>query len=49
MQREPARMSTKRSRWWPLNLRWVQIAILAAIALYTVNFVVAIFFPGTQV
>jgi cytochrome c-type biogenesis protein CcmE len=42
-------MSTKRSRWWPLNLRWVQIAILAAIALYTVNFVVAIFFPGTQV
>jgi hypothetical protein len=39
----------KRSRWWPLNLRWVQITIIAAIVLYTVNYIVAILFPGTQV
>ncbi|HUY72974.1 MAG TPA: hypothetical protein VMW11_00515 [Candidatus Dormibacteraeota bacterium] len=42
----PAR---KRSRWWPFNLRWVQIAILAVAVLYTINFIVAWFFPGTQV
>lgn len=41
--------ATKRSRWWPLNLRWVQITILAVIVIYTVNFLVALLFPSTQV
>jgi hypothetical protein len=49
MEPDAAGPARKRSRWWPLNLRWVQIAIIAAIALYTVNFIVAIMFPGTQV
>ena len=40
---------TKRSRWWPLNLRWVQITILAVIVIYAVNFLVALLFPSTQV
>jgi hypothetical protein len=39
----------KRSLWWPLKLRWVQIVIIAAILLYTVNYIVAMLFPGTQV
>ncbi|HZK73138.1 MAG TPA: hypothetical protein VFD88_03970 [Clostridia bacterium] len=39
----------KRSPWWPLNLRWVQIAIIAAIVIYTVNFILAILFPDTPV
>ncbi|HVC75438.1 MAG TPA: hypothetical protein VND96_02860 [Candidatus Micrarchaeaceae archaeon] len=33
----------KRGRWWPLNLRWVQVVIIAAILLYTVNYIVAVF------
>jgi hypothetical protein len=38
----------KRSVWWPLNLRWVQVVIIVAILLYAVNYMVAILFPGAQ-
>ncbi|HXC77197.1 MAG TPA: hypothetical protein VNU19_09100 [Candidatus Acidoferrum sp.] len=33
----------KRSRWWPFNLRWVQVVIIVAILVYTVNYIVAAF------
>ena len=39
----------KRSPWWPLNLKWVQIAIIAVILIYIVNYFLALLFPGTQV
>ena len=49
MKPDLAGPAKKRSLWWPLNLRWVQIAIIAVILLYIVNYVLAILFPGTQV
>jgi hypothetical protein len=49
MKRDPAGPAKKRSLWWPLNLRWVQIVIVAAILLYIVNYILAILFPETQV
>ena len=49
MKPDLARPAKKRSLWWPLNLRWVQIVIIVAILLYIVNYLLAILFPGTQV
>ncbi|HUZ87716.1 MAG TPA: hypothetical protein VNF26_12280 [Candidatus Baltobacterales bacterium] len=49
MKSKLAGPDTKRSRWWPFNLRSVQIAILAVAVLYTINYIVALLFPGTQV
>jgi hypothetical protein len=49
MKPDQAGRAKKRSLWWPLNLRWVQILIIAAILLYTINYILAILFPGTQV
>ena len=48
MKPDPAGPEKKRSLWWPLNLRWVQVAIIVAILLYTVNYIVAILYPGAQ-
>jgi hypothetical protein len=49
MKPDLAGPAKKRSLWWPLNLRWVQIVIIVAILLYIVNYMLAILFPGTQV
>jgi hypothetical protein len=49
MKPDLAGPAKKRSLWWPLNLRSVQIVIIAAILLYAVNYILAILFPGTQV
>jgi hypothetical protein len=46
MNPEPTGPKKKRSAWWPLNLRWVQVAIVVAILLYAVNYAVAIVNPG---
>jgi hypothetical protein len=48
MKPDLAGPDTKRSFWWPLNLRWVQVVIIVAILLYTVNYIVAILYPGAQ-
>jgi len=48
MKPEPTGAKKKRSFWWPFNLRWVQVVIIAAILLYAVNYMVAILFPGPQ-
>ena len=49
MKPDLASPAKKRSLWWPLNLRWVQIVIIVAILLYIVNYILALLFPGTQV
>jgi len=49
MKSAPSGHAPNRSRWWPFNLRSVQIAILAVAVLYTINYIVAWLFPGTQV
>jgi hypothetical protein len=49
MKPDLAGPAKKRSLWWPLNPRWVQIVIIVAILLYIVNYILAILFPGTQV
>jgi hypothetical protein len=49
MKPDLAGPAKKRSLWWPLNLRWVQIVIIAAILLYIVNYILAILFPETPV
>jgi hypothetical protein len=46
MKPEPTGTKKKRSSWWPLNLRWVQVVIVVAILIYAVNYMVAILFPG---
>lgn len=48
MKPEVAGSATKRSRWWPLNLRWVRVALIVGVLLYAVNYVVAILYPGAQ-
>jgi hypothetical protein len=37
-----------RSPWWPLNLRWVRVALIVGVLLYAVNYVVASLYPGAQ-